>query len=178
MRVVLVEGASDRAAVEVLARRLGAGPLEVVVLHGITNLRARLRDQPPGPDGVLLLHDAAESAHVERVLADAGSSAGGVRRFVCDADLEDELIRAVGVPAMLGIVGAQGERTAYDRMAQQPAQRDRTDHQRLRRWLGARSGHKLTYAALLAEAVPLDAVPAPLRDLLTEPDAGAAADPG
>ncbi|WP_134768460.1 ATP-dependent endonuclease [Nocardioides sp. 1609] len=166
MRVVLVEGASDRAAVEVLARRLGVGPLDVVVLHGITNLRAHLRDRPPGPDGTLLLHDAAETAHVERVLAQTGPP-GGVRRFVCDADLEDELIRAVGVPTMLEIVAAQGERTAYDRMAQQPAQRDRTDHQRLRRWLGARSGHKLTYATLLAEAVPLDAVPPPLRDLLS-----------
>lgn len=159
--MILVEGESDRAAVEVCARRLGAGRVEAVAMAGITNLRAHLRTAT-GP--VRLLHDAAEAGYVARVL---GASPGvSVEAFVCHADLEDELIRAVGVPGVLAVVDAQGERTSYERMAQQPAQRDRTDHARLRRWLGARSGHKLTYATLLAEAVPIDDVPAPLRAVL------------
>lgn len=89
-----------------------------------------------------------------------------VATSVCDVDLEDELIRAVGVAGMLAVVDAQGERTSYERMAQQPVQRGRTDHQRLHRWLGARSGHKLGYAGLLAGAVDLDAAPAPLVAVL------------
>ena len=160
---VLVEGGSDRRAVEVLAARSGHAVPDVVAMHGITNLRAHLAGPTGARADLLLLHDLAETSYVDRVLASTGVAVG---RFVCDADLEDELIRAVGVPGVLAVVAAQGERAAYDRMAQQPAQRDRTDAQRLRRWLGARSGHKLTYAGLLAEAVALDAVPIPLRDLV------------
>jgi hypothetical protein len=158
---VLVEGESDRRALLTLAPRLRVPAPEVVVMNGITNLRRHLAEV----DGssVLLLHDRGESAYVARVLADGPAD---VLRFVCDLDLEDELIRAVGVPGVLAVVEARGERAAYDLMAQQPAQRDRPDAQRLRRWLGARSGHKLAYAGFLAEAVPLGAVPAPLRDLL------------
>lgn len=164
---VLVEGASDRRAVEVVAARLGLVLPAVTVLHGITNLRAHL-SSTSAP--AVLLHDLGESAYVDRVLADHPLP---VRRFVCDTDLEDELVRAVGVAGVLAVVDAQGERAAYDRMAQQPAQRDRTGAQRLVRWLGARSGHKLTYAGLLAAAVPLERVPAPLRDLVV----AAAGDP-
>ena len=156
---MLVEGASDRRALLVLAARLGVPPPEVVVMNGITNLRAHLADHA----AALLLHDLAERAYVDRVLA---ASPADVRRFVCDADLEDELIRAVGVAGVLAVVDARGERAAYGLMAQQPAQRDRPEDQRLRRWLGARSGHKLAYAGYLAEAVPLDVVPGPLRELL------------
>jgi hypothetical protein len=159
---VLVEGESDRRALLTLAPRLGVPTPEITVLDGITNLRKHLAGPDRAP--VLLLHDRGESAYVVRVLTD---SPPDVRRFVCDLDLEDELIRAVGVPGVLAVVEARGERPAYDRMAQQPAQRGRPDAQRLRRWLGARSGHKLTYAGYLAEAVPLGSVPAPLRDLLT-----------
>ena len=167
---VLVEGESDALALTALGERLGV-TVHPVVLHGITNLRAHLADDPDRP--ALLLHDRRETAYVGRVLAQTGAD---VTTAVCDADLEDELIRAVGVPGVLAVVDEQGERSAYERMAQQPAQRDRTDHERLHRWLGARSGHKRTYAGLLAGAVPLEAAPAPLLDLLDllgPPDAGA-----
>lgn len=157
---VLVEGESDRRALEVLARRLDLPVPAPVVMDGITNLRAHL-DRGLGP--YLLLHDRRETPYVERTVARAGRE---VHSFVCDADLEDELIRAVGVAGVLAVVDAQHERTSYERMAQQPAQRDRTDAQRLHRWLGARSGHKLTYAGHLADAVLLDAAPRPLVDLL------------
>ncbi|MEO9325226.1 hypothetical protein ABFT23_17165 [Nocardioides sp. C4-1] len=160
--VVLVEGESDQRALATLAPRLAVPEPTIVVMHGITNLRAHLRRVPPGAD-VRLLHDAGESAYVARVLEQTAVS---VTTSVCRADLEDEMIRAVGVAGMLAVVDAQDERTSYERMAQQPAQRDRSDHQRLHRWLGARSGHKRTYAGLLAAAVAPDAVPAPLREVL------------
>ncbi|WP_148615078.1 ATP-dependent endonuclease [Nocardioides rubriscoriae] len=166
--VVLVEGESDRRAVLTLAPRLGVPVPEVVVMHGITNLRAHLAARH---GAVLLLHDAAETTWVGRVLTDTTRPDLQVATFVCDVDLEDELVRAVGVRGVLAVVVEQGERAAYERMAQQPAQRDRTDAQRLRRWLGARSGHKTTYAGLLAGAVPLDRVPVPLRSLLAAADA-------
>ncbi len=157
---MLVEGESDRRALEVLARRLDVRLPRPIVLHGITNLRAELA-RGTGPYAVL--HDHREAPWVDRVVRASGRA---VATYVCDADLEDELIRAVGVPGVLAEVDARHERTAYERMAQQVAQRDRTDHERLHRWLGARSGHKLTYAGLLAEAVDLDAAPAPLVGLL------------
>lgn len=160
---LLVEGESDALALTVLGARLGVN-VHPVVMHGITNLRAHLAHLADDPGRTaLLLHDRRETAYVERVLAQTGAE---VTTAVCDADLEDELLRAVGVRGMLAVVDAQGERAAYERMAQQPAQRDRTDHERLHRWLGARSGHKRTYAGLLAGAVPLDTAPAPLLDLL------------
>jgi hypothetical protein len=167
---VLVEGVSDRNALVTLAPRLGVAVPDVVVMDGLTNLRAHLGRLAAGsrvPGSVLLLHDWPETAWVARVLAHPAAPDGlEVSTFVCDADLEDELIRAVGALGVLTVVDAQGERAAYERMAQQPAQRERTDDQRLRRWLGARSGHKATYAGLLAGVVPLERAPAPLRDLL------------
>lgn len=158
MPTVLVEGESDRRALDVL---LPPGCAEIVVMCGITNLRKHLAAL--GGDRVLLLHDVGESPYVARVLAD---SPVHVRAFVCDVDLEDELIRAVGTDGMLAVVDAQGERTAYERMAQQPAQRERTEHQRLHRWLGARSGHKILYAGLLTAACPAADLPRPLRELV------------
>jgi hypothetical protein len=85
---------------------------------------------------------------------------------VCDADLEDELIRALGVEAVEAVVAALGELTALRTMQRQPAQRDRRREQQLRRFMGTRSGRKVRYASALVDALDLARVPPPLDRLL------------
>jgi len=170
--VVLVEGVSDQAALTVLARRRGrdlaAEGVEVVAMDGATNI-AHYLDRY-GPAGLAVqvagLYDIAEERFfrrgVERAGLGADVDAAGLAAlgfFVCDADLEDELIRAVGPETVEEIVAAEGELRSFRTMQRQPAQRDRSLHDQLHRMMGARSGHKKRYAELLAEAVPLDRVP-------------------
>ncbi len=81
-------------------------------------------------------------------------------------DLEDELVRALGVPAVEQVVAAAGELGALRTLQRQPAQRERPVELQLRRFLGSHSGRKARYARLLVEALDPDAVPAPLDGLL------------
>lgn len=146
---VLVEGVSDRAAVEALAARRGrdlaAEAVCVVPLGGATNIR-RFVDLL-GPHGlgvrVVGLCDRLELGFFERALRRAGLGLEGF--FVCDPDLEGELLRALGVAAVEGVIGREGETRAYDIFRQQPAQRDRTDEQRLHRFMGTHGGRKEQY---------------------------------
>ena len=92
------------------------------------------------------------------------TGAGGL--FVCDADLEDELIRAIGTDAMVAFVEAQGEGQAFDTFQRQPYQRGRPLGAQLRRFIGTRSGRKIRYGAALVDAMPLTAMPPPLSGLL------------
>jgi hypothetical protein len=177
--VVLVEGASDQAAVETLAARrgrsLGAEGVAVVAMGGATNVRAFAERYGPRGLGVGLagLYDAGEEGAVRRGLAAAGVAvapgrpgleAAGFHR--CDADLEDELIRALGPAAVERVVAAQGELRSFRILQNQPAQRGRSHDAQLRRFLGVRSGRKLRYARLLVEALDLARVPAPLDGVL------------
>jgi hypothetical protein len=171
---VLVEGESDRVAVVALAARSGrdlaAEGVHVVAMGGATSVVHHL----PGPGDrtrLLGLCDEAEAPGVLRALDRAGAGAGTLeeRGFqVCRADLEDELIRCLGVDAVLDVVDAQGELASFGRLRQQPAQRDRTVVQQLRRFLAGRSGHKVTYARLLVEALPAGVAPEPLARLLAD----------
>ncbi len=86
--------------------------------------------------------------------------------FVCVADLEDELIRALGPDVVVEIIDAQGELGSFRILQRQPFHRDRTIEQVLWRFMGTRSGRKSTYARLLVEALDLDRVPPPLDGLL------------
>ena len=169
--LVLVEGASDAAAVRALARRCGRdlAHVDVVAMGGATNLRRHLERRDPGVQ-VRGLCDAREAGHVARTLARAGLGDGDPARlaevgfFVCVEDLEDELVRALGVAAVARVVAAQGDLGPLRSLQQQPAQRDRPPEQQLRRWFGSGSGRKARYAPLLVDA--LETVPAPLAGLL------------
>jgi hypothetical protein len=167
--VILVEGASDRRAVEVLARRRGrhlaAERVTVVAMGGITNLGHHLDRLGPGVT-VTGLYDRDEEAWVRRVLA---RRATPVSLHACDLDLEDELIRALGVPAVLDVVGARGDSAAWAALRRQPFHRDHPEHQVLHRFLGTTSGRKIEYAGLLTDAAyDLDRVPEPLDAVLTD----------
>ncbi len=172
---ILVEGWSDQAALEALARRRGrdllAERVVVVPIGGATNVERFA--QALGPNGLGLrlagVCDIAELRHVRRgleragVAASAGATTGAGSEdhgfFACDADLEDELIRALGTAAVERVLDAEGELASFRRFQEQPAQRGRDLHAQLRRFLGTRSGRKVRYGALLVDALELDRVP-------------------
>ncbi|MGO4751097.1 ATP-dependent endonuclease, partial [Streptomyces sp. 2MCAF27] len=122
-----------------------------------------------GPSGLGLrltgLCDEAERGYYARGLARAGAGRQGF--FVCAADLEDELIRALGVSRMEELVRAEGDLRALQTFLRQPAQRNRTSQQQLRRFLGTKKGRKIHYGRVLVEALDPDRIPAPLDGLIT-----------
>ncbi|MEV7858164.1 TOPRIM nucleotidyl transferase/hydrolase domain-containing protein [Streptomyces hirsutus] len=185
--VVLLEGPSDAAAVDALAERRGRD-LEgegvcVLPMGGAMSVGrfARLLGPPPGL-GLRLtgLCDVRERDFYARALEEAAAGAaqaqkqaseqapGQVQRFfVCAADLEDELIRALGVARVEELVRAEGDLRALQTFLRQPAQQGRTAQQQLRRFLGTKKGRKIRYGRVLVEALEPDRVPAPLDGLLT-----------
>jgi OLD-like protein len=177
--VVLVEGRSDRMALEVLARRRGRDlereGVRVVAMGGATNVGHYLDRYGPRGLGVKVagLYDSAEERFFAQGLARAGLGAELSRAelqdrgfFVCTADLEDELIRAIGAQQVEQLVEAQGEIASFRRLQRQPALRERSLHDQLRRLMSGRSGGKLRYAGIMAEAVDLHLVPRPLDAVL------------
>ncbi|MGW8780297.1 TOPRIM nucleotidyl transferase/hydrolase domain-containing protein [Streptomyces sp. NPDC055796] len=168
---VLLEGLSDLAAVEALAARRGrdlaAEGVCVVSMGGAMNV-ARYAGLL-GPPGLGLrltgLCDERERPFYERGLARAGARGSGF--FVCAADLEDELIRALGTATVEEIIRVEGDLRPWQTFLRQPAQDGRPRHQQLRRFLGTKKGRKIRYGGLLVEALAPGRVPAPLEDLLT-----------
>ena len=165
---ILVEGESDRRAVEQVAGVLGldlaAADVEVVPMSGITNLARHLLAVPEGTR-VTGLYDSAEGRYVRATLARLGRIDPF---FACDRDLEDELIRALGVARVTAVIDAAGDRGSWQTLQHQPFHRDRAEADVLRRFMGTTSGRKLRYAGLLAAALAPDEVPAPLVAVLDE----------
>ena len=168
--VVLLEGASDVAAVRAVAegRGLDLAGLGVVLvpMGGATNVRRHVERFGPGGLGVPLagLYDAAEERFFRRALRTDALAASGF--FRCLPDLEHELIRALGVDEVTRVITAEGELASLRLLQQQPAERDRTDVEHLHRFLGVRGGRKARYAGLLARALEPGQVPRPLRALV------------
>ena len=97
-------------------------------------------------------------------LSRAGLEALGF--YVCVADLEDELIRALGAGRVEQIIQAQGEIRSFRIFQRQPAQQGQSPERQLHRFMGTRSGRKSQYARLLAGALDLTRVPRPLDRVL------------
>ena len=165
--VVLVEGMSDQAAVQTMAERSGRDlPAEgvfVVPMGGATNIGHFADLFGPAGYGVRLagLCDQGEERDFRRGLDGAG------RYFVCVADLEDELIRALGTRRVEELIEAEGEHGPFLTFTRQPAHRGEARDQQLRRFMGTRSGRKIRYGHLLAAALDLTRIPAPLAGLLS-----------
>ncbi|MFE2531385.1 TOPRIM nucleotidyl transferase/hydrolase domain-containing protein [Streptomyces sp. NPDC059371] len=175
--VVLLEGPSDLAAVEALAesrgRDLEAEGVCVLAMNGAMSVGRFARLLGPAGLGLRLtgLCDEAERGYYARALEQTITEGTGPQRrgfFVCAADLEDELIRALGVPRVEELIRAEGDLRALRTFVRQPAQRGRSPHQRLRRFLGTKKGRKIHYGRVLVEALSPDRVPAPLDDLLAD----------
>jgi hypothetical protein len=177
--VVLVEGISDRVALETLARRRGreldAEGVVVVSMGGAQAIGAFLdRFGPRGLDVKLAgLCDAAEEDDYRRGLERAGLGASLTRAameslgfYVCVADLEEELIRSLGPTVVEQVVEGQGELGSFRTFQKQPGKRGQTLEEQLRRFMGTRAGRKIHYARVLVDALDLAHVPRPLDRLL------------
>ena len=178
--VVLVEGTSDQVALETLARRRGrelaSEGIAVVAIGGAQAIgRALERFGPPGLDTRLAgLCDAGEEREFRRGLERSGLGSeldrAGMERlgfWVCVLDLEDELIRALGVDAVKQVAEAQGDLVSFCTLQKQFAWQGRPEHEQLRRFMGSGGRRKIRYARLLVEALDLDRVPRPLDGVLT-----------
>lgn len=156
--VVLVEGVSDRIALETLAARRSVD-VSVVPMggaHAIGRFLARYAGVR-----VVGMCDEQEAGVFLR--------AGLERRAfeVCVADLEVELIRALGTARVEGVLAASDALDAFRTFQQQPAWRGRPVDAQLRRFLCASDRRKLRYVPLLVEAaVDAGCVPAPLDAVL------------
>jgi hypothetical protein len=178
--VVLVEGVSDRVALITLARRLGrdleAEGVAIVAMGGASALGEYLEDLSPAQSSDVKLAglcDEAEVGDFQRGLASARwgtnlspSDMEDLGIHVCVADLEDELIRAVGSAGVERIIEEVGELQSYRTFQNQPAWRGHTADVQLRRFMGTKSGRKVRYAELLVEALDLARAPRPLERVL------------
>ncbi|MEV4631441.1 ATP-dependent endonuclease [Micromonospora sp. NPDC049523] len=177
--VVLVEGVSDRSAVEALAARrdrdLAGEGICVVSMGGATSVGRFLRIFAAlGLDiDVRGLCDEAEEGYFRRGLEQTGYGTGLTRStmealgfHVCVADLEEELIRALGTEGVERVIEAEHDLARFRVFQNQPAQRGRTVERQLRRFMGTTSGRKARYAYALVDALEPDQVPRPLDRLL------------
>ena len=177
--VVLVEGISDQRALEALAgrrgRNLDAEGVSVVPIGGAQAIGKFLKlFGPQGLDVRLAgLYDAAEEGDFKRGLERAGFGSDLTRAdlerlgfYVCDADLEDELIRALGAASVEAVVETQGELGSFRTLQKQPAWQGRPTEEQLRRFMGSGGRRKIRYASLLVEALDPTQVPRPLDSVL------------
>ena len=173
--VVLVEGTSDQHALETLAerrgRKLDAEGILVVSIGGAQAIGRFLdRFGPQGLDVRLAgLYDAAEEGDFRRGLERAGLGSDLTREemeqlgfYACVADLEDELIRALGAAAVEQVVDAQGDLGPFRTLQKQPAWQGRPIEEQLRRFMGSGGRRKIRYGRFLVEALDLTQVPRPL----------------
>jgi hypothetical protein len=177
--VVLVEGTSDQVALETLAGRRGrdldAEGISLVPIGGAQAIGRFLAHFGPGGLGAELagLCDAGEQRDFARGLEHAGLGDGLDRAsmealgfYVCEADLEDELIRALGAPAVEAVVETAGDLGPFRTLQKQPEWRGRPAEEQLHRFMGSGGSRKIRYARLLVEALDLDRVPHPLDGVL------------
>ena len=175
--LVLVEGDSDAAAVRTLTDRMGIDLamhlIEISSAGGVSNFSRVLADFVHShPDADCCgMYDVAEERHVRRALASAAIPVAGQESlesfgfFACVADLEDELIRALGAEAVERVLDAQDELHSFRRFQAMPQHRRTAVHHQLRRFLGTRATRKIRSAQSLVQALDLARLPHPLAQL-------------
>ncbi|GAQ60601.1 TOPRIM nucleotidyl transferase/hydrolase domain-containing protein [Streptomyces scabiei] len=170
--VILLEGLSDLAAVDALAARrerdLAGEGVCALSMGGAMSVgrHAGILGAPGLGLRLIGLCDEREKPYFDRSLDPSWTPRPSVH--VCAADLEDELIRALGTACVEQIVQDAGELRAWQTFVRQPAQLGRPRHQQLRRFLGTKKGRKIRYGRLLVEALTPEQVPAPLDDLFAD----------
>jgi hypothetical protein len=184
--VILVEGESDKAALEVAAGVLGLdlSSTSILVMNGATNVVRLLSETVPRGRRLAGLYDVGEEAHIVRTVSEAGLTKGrdstaleSLGFFACDPDLEAELIGALGAARVITVIETQGNDLRRFRSLQQmPEWRERKVEDQLRRWFGSGGSRKVRYAALLVRAMADIEVPPPLR-LVLEHALGRATEP-
>jgi hypothetical protein len=159
MAVILVEGITDRIALEAVAAKLGhdlaRDGVDVVPIGGAQAIgRAVARYDGERVAG---LCDAPEERWFRRVLGDAV--------YVCTVNLEDELIRALGAARVEEVVAAQGDLETFRSFQNQPAWRGRSTESQLLRWMHNGNRHQ-RYPPLLIAALEPERIPRPLAGVL------------
>jgi hypothetical protein len=175
--IVLVEGISDQVALETLAarraRNLDDERVCIVPIGGaqaIESFLVRFRGSHVRLAG---LCDEGEEDVFRRSLERAGFgsdlSRADMERLgfhVCVADLEEELIRALGPAAVEAVLDSQGDLRSFRTFQKQPAWRGQRVEAQLRRFMGSADRRKIRYARLLVDALDLAQVPRPLDGTL------------
>ena len=176
---MLVEGISDQLALEALAARRGRNladeGISVVPIGGAQAIGRYLNRFGPNGLGLTVagLCDAGEESDFRRGVERAGLGSRLTRAemesrgfYVCVQDLEDELIRAVGIEGVEQIAEAEGDLRSFRTLQKQAAWQGRPMQEQLRRWLGSGGRRKIRYAHLLVDALDLARVPRPLDGVL------------
>jgi hypothetical protein len=175
--LVLVEGNSDAGAVRALADLLGCDlalhDIQIWSANGVTNFSQLLVEFVQAHPGAEFcgMYDVADERHVRRALTHAAipiaahESLESFGFFACVADLEDELIRALGAEAVERVLEAQGELISFRRFQAMPQHRGTPVHHQLRRFLGTRATRKVRSAQRLVEALGLARLPRPIMQL-------------
>ena len=172
--VVLVEGVSDRIAVETLAwrrgRDLAVEGVSVVPIGGAHAIGRVLELFPPQGVALAGLCDAGEEREFRRGLERAGLGSDLTRTdmeslgfYVCVANLEEELIRSLGAARVEQVIAAEGDLGPFRTLQKQPAHRERSIEEQLWHFMWNR---KIRYARLLVDALDLAHVPRPLDRVL------------
>jgi hypothetical protein len=177
--VVVVEGESDQVAIETLAERRGidlaSKGVRIERLGGAHRIGTFLDQFGPGTSAPRLagLCDAGEEPVFRRALERAGFGSELTRDdlerlgfYVCDADLEEELIRALGAPRVEEILEANDDLHRFRTLQQMPAWRGRPAEEQLRRFMGSGGRRKIRYARFLVEALDPGRAPRPLDRVL------------
>jgi hypothetical protein len=158
--VVLVEGITDRIALEAVAAKLGrdlaADGVEIVPIGGAQAIRRAFAEHA-SERVVVGLCDAPEERWFRRVLGGA--------TYVCVENLEDELIRALGAARVEEIVAGEGDLETFRNFQNQPAWRGRSTESQLLRWMHNGDRHH-RYPPLLIAALEPDEIPRPLAGVL------------
>ena len=105
-----------RALAARVGRDLDAEGVDVVPIGGAQAIRRVLASLPEGVRAVGLC-DEGEARSFERAL--------GPGFFVCVRDLEDELVRAVGIDGVLQVIESRGELSSFRTYQKQVAHRER-----------------------------------------------------
>jgi hypothetical protein len=174
--VVLVEGISDKVALETLATRRGrdllAEDVAVVPIGGAQAIGRFLSVYRHEGSSARLagLCDAGEERDFRLALERTGFGHDLKRAdmerlgfYVCEADLEDELVRCLGADVVEEILAVHRKLVSFRTYQKQPAHRARSREEQLRGFL---NNWKIQFAAPLVDALDLGRVPRPLDRVL------------
>jgi hypothetical protein len=175
--IVLVEGITDQVALETLASRRGRNldgeGISVVPIGGAQAIGRFLTLFGAKDVRLAGLCDAGEEHVFRRGLERAGFGSHLTRVdmerlgfHVCVADLEDELIRALGPASVEAVLHSQGDLRSFRTFQKQPAWRGRRIEAQLRRFMTSSDRRNIRYARLLVDALDLRHVPRPLDGVL------------
>ena len=176
---MIVEGTTDQLALTLAARRLGrdleAEDITVMPIGGAHAINGFLADLVGKHSEVKIagLCDEGEEGVFRAALERAGFgsdlSRGDLERlgfFVCSADLEDELIRAIGTTAIARLTELAGDARAWYTFQRQPAWQGQATDQQFRRFVRSVSERNTRYIRAIVETLEPDQLPRPLQLLL------------